>query len=306
MKIGFIFPGQGSQHPGMGKDIFQQFSCVKALYDQAADICNLDIAKACFERSSKKLALSSYSQLGILTMSLAVSRILAEHGIRPDIVAGHSLGEYSALVDTGAVSFKDGFNLVKKRGELMDRSCRENPGTMAAVTGLSFAAVEALCRDSASPVWPANENTHEQIVISGTQKGVKHVMKTACMNQGKAVALPVAGAFHSPLMTDAAKAFASVIQQVSVNPPSCPIIGNTDARVKTSPDQLSVEMKAQMTSPVLWFRSMKQMKDMGVSTFIEVGPKKVLKGLLMRIDRKIKIFSTGTLRELDQLIQAVT
>lgn len=306
MKIGFIFPGQGSQHPGMGKDIFQQFSCVKELYDQASNICNLDIAKACFERSSKKLALSSYAQLGILTMSLAVSRILGEYGISPDIVAGHSLGEYSALVDTGAVSLKDGFNLVKKRGELMDASCSRNPGTMAAVTGLSYATVETLCRESASPVWPANENTHEQIVISGTQKGVKHVMKMACMNQGKTVALPVAGAFHSPLMQDAATAFASVIQQISVSPPSCPIIGNTDAEIKTMPDQLSLEMKAQMTSPVLWFRSMKQMKDMGVSTFIEVGPKKVLKGLLMRIDRKIKIFSTGTLRELDQLIQAVT
>lgn len=305
MKVGFIFPGQGSQHPGMGKDIYERFESARDVYSRASDICNLDIPRISFERPARSLNHSGYTQLSILTMSLAIGQVLTEHGIRSDVMAGHSLGEYSALISAGTVDFTDGFSLVKKREELMEVSGKKNPGGMAAVIGLSYETVAALCRESDFPVWPANMNTPEQIVISGTKQGIMNVMKTVRLNQGKAVELKVTGAFHSPLMKEAAISFASAVQQVSLKKPQCPIIGNTDAKVKTTPDQFALEMKTQMLSPVLWLRSIEQMKQMGVTTFIEVGPNKILKGLLLKIDRKLKVFTTGTLRELDQTIQAV-
>lgn len=308
MKTAFLFPGQGSQHVGMGKDIHEKYDAAKEVYALVSEISGVDVATISFSGPAARLRNSDNTQLAILTMSLAIFHVLIEKDVKPFVMAGHSLGEYSSIIASGAVNMKDGIMLVKKRGELMAKACLAHPGSMAAVIGLSSEEVATLCRlaENIGSVWPANLNTPAQIVASGTKPGVKEVMKLARKQKAKAIPLDVAGAFHSPLMASASLAFSEVVKDVAIRDPAHPVIGNRDASMLVNAEDLSREMGEHMLSCVQWSPSMEKMKEMGVEAFIEVGPKNVLKGLMLRMDRKAKVFTTGKVNELDRVIRDFT
>lgn len=286
----YIFPGQGAQFTGMGQDLFEKYHEARDLFLKANDILDFDITSIMFEGTTEDLKKTAVTQPAIFLHSVAMYKVI--QNLAPDMVAGHSLGEFSALVAAGSLSFEDGLKLVSKRALAMQKACEAAPSSMAAVLGLEDAIVEQVCREVEGIVVAANYNCPGQLVISGE----KQAIETACekmKEQGakRALVLPVGGAFHSPLMEPAREELATAIEDTLFKDPSCPIYQNVVASAITTSSSIKRNLIAQLTAPVKWTQTIEQMIRDGATDFIEVGPGKVLQGLMRKINRDVKASS---------------
>lgn len=283
----YIFPGQGSQFVGMGKDLYESDASAKHLFDQANEILGFSLTDVMFDGSEDDLKQTKITQPAIFLHSI-VKAHLAGDTFQPDVVAGHSLGEFSALVAAKALSFEAALTLVYKRAMAMQKACEIQPSTMAAVLGLSDEKVEEICASiNDDLVVPANYNCPGQLVISGTISGVEKAVNL-CKEAGalRAILLPVGGAFHSPLMQPAQEELAAAIHATTFAAPLCPIYQNVNAQAETDPEQIKAKLIEQLTAPVRWTQTMQNMIQAGVTEFVEVGGTgKVLQGLVKKIDR---------------------
>ncbi|MDH5609426.1 MAG: ACP S-malonyltransferase [Cyclobacteriaceae bacterium] len=286
----FIFPGQGAQFPGMGKDIFESYPQAKELFEKANDVLGFEITKVMFEGTEEELKQTRVTQPAIFLHSVINARV--KEGFQPDMVAGHSLGEFSALVAAGALSFEDGLRLVFQRAMAMQKACELQPSTMAAVLGLEDEVVEKICQDTGGIVVAANYNCPGQLVISGEVDAVNAAcehMKAA--GAKRALVLPVGGAFHSPLMEPAREELAAAIHATTFSAPVCSIYQNVDAKGHTDVGEIKANLITQLTAPVRWTQSVRQMVADGATHFIESGPGKVLQGLVKKIERESEVAS---------------
>ncbi|MEN3037966.1 MAG: ACP S-malonyltransferase [Candidatus Kryptonium sp.] len=290
MKIAFVFPGQASQYVGMGKDLYENSSIAKEIFDKAEEILGFELKRICFEGPEEELKQTKFTQPAIFVHSYIVSNLLGEK-IKADMTAGHSLGEYSALVYAGVLSFEDALKIVKLRGELMQKAGEENPGTMAAIIGLDEEKVRQVCEEVKDGiVQPANFNTPEQIVISGEVNAVRKAMELAKEAGAKIVKeLVVSGAFHSPLMESAKDELKNALDEVKFNKPSIPVYLNVTAKPTFDPEEIKNLLYRQITSPVLWSQIVKNMVSDGAIKFYEIGPGKVLQGLIKKIAPSVEV-----------------
>ncbi|WAC11177.1 ACP S-malonyltransferase [Dyadobacter pollutisoli] len=291
MKRAYIFPGQGSQFKGMGLDLYQSSDSAKALFEKANEILGFDITKIMFEGTDEELKQTNVTQPAIFIHSVILAKISTDFA--PNMVAGHSLGEFSALVAAGALSFEDGLALVAKRADAMQKACEIRPSTMAAILGLADNIIEEVCAGITDEiVVPANYNCPGQVVISGTIEGVEkacELLKAA--GAKRALILPVGGAFHSPLMEPAREELASAIHAAEFQAPICAIYQNVNAKPATEISVIKTNLISQLTAPVRWTQSVEQMVVDGAETFIECGPGKVLQGLVKKISSQAEIKS---------------
>ena len=283
----YVFPGQGAQFSGMGKDLYENSELAKDLFHQANEIIGFDIMKIMFEGTDEELKQTKVTQPAIFLHSTILAACLGE-SFRPDMVAGHSLGEFSSLVANQAISFEDGLKLVAKRAMAMQKACELEPSTMAAILGLEDDVVERICSEIDGIVVPANYNCPGQLVISGSVPAVEAACsKLSEAGAKRALVLQVGGAFHSPLMEPAREELAAAIENTSFNNPICPVYQNVTASAVSNPAEIKKNLVVQLTAPVRWTQSMKQMLAGGASEVIEVGPGKVLQGLFKKVDREI-------------------
>jgi len=288
----FVFPGQGSQFVGMGKDLCDQFGVAKQVFAEAEDALGFSLTKLCFSGPETDLQLTENTQPAILTMSVAALRVLeAETDLRPAYVAGHSLGEYSALVAVGALAFRDAVKLVRERGRFMQRAVPAGQGAMAVILGLEMNAVEALCAEASQHeiVAPANYNGGGQVVIAGSKGAVIRAMTLAKERGAKrALDLPVSAPFHCELMRPAADGLKQVLQNISVEPFTVPIVTNVEAEINRDCHRVKHLLVEQAVRPVRWEESVKKLCALGCQRALEIGPGKVLKGLIKRIAPKLE------------------
>ncbi len=292
-KTAFLFPGQGSQSVGMGLDLAQTFPIARQTFDEANEALGFDLADLCFHGPEEQLRLTEFTQPAIFTVSVAALRALTEAGVTPDYLAGHSLGEYSANVAAGSIEFAAAARTVRRRGQLMQRAVPPGEGAMAAILGMPLEGVLSICEESSrevgAPVEPANLNSPEQTVISGAAAAVEWAVPLARLRGAKrAVMLPVSAPFHCSLMQPAQDALAPILQQLTFLPASVPIVVNVNAGMVSDPAILRDALIRQVTGAVHWTESMQVLIAQGVTNFIEVGPGKVLSGLLRQIDRTQK------------------
>ena len=289
----YVFPGQGAQFVGMGKDLYDNSPIAKELFDQANTILGFSITDIMFDGTPEQLKETKVTQPAIFLHSVILSRVLGED-FKPDMVAGHSLGEFSALVANGVLSFEDGLKLVSKRALAMQKACEMAKSTMAAVLGLEDSVVEEVCADLGTEVVPANYNCPGQLVISG---GVDAINKACEVLKEKgarrALVLPVGGGFHSPYMEPAREELEAAISSTSFSEPKCPIYQNVTTTAVTSAEEIKKNLIAQLTAPVKWTQSVQQIIADGATSFTEVGPGKVLQGLVKKIDRKMETFGAS-------------
>ena len=289
----YIFPGQGAQFSGMGLDLFEKSAKAQELFKKANAILGFSITDIMFEGSAEDLKQTKVTQPAVFLHSVILSKVLGED-FKPDMVAGHSLGELSALVANNTLSFEDGLKLVYKRAMAMQQACELEPSTMAAVLGLEDEIVEAVCAETEGTVVAANYNCPGQLVISGDVKAVEAACETLKERGAKrAMILPVGGAFHSPLMEPARKELAAAIENTTFNTPTCPIYQNVSTFAVTDPEEIKKNLVFQLTAPVKWTQSVQNMMQDGASSFTEVGPGKVLQGLVKKIDRKMETASAS-------------
>lgn len=291
MKKAYIFPGQGSQFTGMGKDLYEQHEEVKQLFGKADEILGFSITAVMFNGTDEELKQTKVTQPAIFLHAVAQAAVARD--FKPDMVAGHSLGEFSALVASKVLRFEDGLRLVSKRALAMQAACEANPSTMAAILGLEDAKVEEICASiEGEVVVAANFNCPGQLVISGTNRGIEiacEKMKEA--GAKRALPLPVGGAFHSPLMKPAEEELAKAISETTFSQGICPIYQNVDARPHTDPEEIKQNLIQQLTAPVRWTQSVQAMIADGATHFVECGPGKVLQGLVKKIDRNAEVSS---------------
>lgn len=288
MKKAYVFPGQGSQFPGMAKELYDSSNTARELFEKANEILGFRITDIMFSGSADELKQTRVTQPAIFLHSVILARCLRD--FRPDMVAGHSLGEFSALVAADAVDFEDGLRLVAIRAEAMQKACETVPGTMAAVLSLSSEKIERICEEIDGIVVAANYNCEGQVVISGEKKAVKEACaKMTEAGARRALQLPVGGAFHSPLMEPARLELAGGIRNTSFRKPICPIYQNVTALPSTDPEKIKENLLKQLTSPVKWTQSIMNMQDDGAVHYIETGPGKVLQGLICKIADKAEI-----------------
>ena len=285
----YVFPGQGAQFVGMGKEIYDASPEAKDYFNRANEILGFDIAKIMFEGTDEDLRETKVTQPAVFLDS--VIKFLVAGGLEPQFVAGHSLGEFSALVANGVLSFEDGLRLVSKRALAMQKACDEKPGTMAAIIGMSDEDVERIC-STLEGVSPANYNCPGQLVISGTKEGIEKACDVF-KEQGakRALPLPVGGAFHSELMASAREEFNLAIEETTFNEPSCPIYQNVTAKSSVNVAEIKENLKLQLTAPVRWTQLVQAMIEGGAGSFVESGPGKVLQGLIKKIDRSTEVSS---------------
>lgn len=289
-KVAFVFPGQASQYPGMGKELAEMYPSAKAVFDEADKALGFSISKMCFEGSEDDLKLTANTQPAILTCSIATYRVLEEKGLAPDFVAGHSLGEYSALVAAGSLKFADAVKLVRKRGSYMQEAVPAGKGAMAAIMGLSPAVVTDVCKRAAQGqvCAPANLNSPDQTVISGDADAVKRAVELASQAGAKrATILPVSAPFHSALMMPAQEKLEHELKKTHFDKLRVPLVTNVDADTIETGDQARDALVRQVTAAVHWEESVRLLIEEGVNTFVEVGPGKVLTGLLRQIERSV-------------------
>jgi len=289
----YVFPGQGAQFSGMGLDLYEKSPEAQELFNQANDILDFSITDIMFEGSAEDLKETKVTQPAVFLHSVILSKVLGED-FKPDMVAGHSLGEFSALVANGVLSFEDGLKLVSQRAQAMQKACELEPSTMAAVLGLEDEMVESICAETEGVVVAANYNCPGQLVISGAYNAVEKACENLKERGAKrAMILPVGGAFHSPLMEPARKDLAAAIENTNFNKPLCPIYQNVSTFAVNDPEEIKKNLVFQLTAPVKWTQSVQNMIKDGASEFIEVGPGKVLQGLVKKIDRSMKTSSAG-------------
>ena len=283
----YVFPGQGAQFTGMGKDLYDASEEAKILFEKANDILGFRITDIMFEGEAEELKQTKVTQPAIFLHSTILAKLLGHH-FQPEMVAGHSLGEISALTAAGVLAFEDGLKLVSKRALAMQAACEAEPSTMAAILGLENEVVEGICEKVEGIVVAANYNCPGQLVISGTVDAINdacELLKEA--GARRALVLPVGGAFHSPLMEPARAELAKAIEATTFNTPICPVYQNVTASAVTDPNEIKENLVAQLTAPVRWTQTINQMIADGVSGFTEVGPGKVLQGLVKKVDRQM-------------------
>ncbi|MEX0845666.1 MAG: ACP S-malonyltransferase [Balneolaceae bacterium] len=291
MSTAYLFPGQGSQFVGMGKDLYESKPEAAGYFDSANEILGIDLTSIMFEGPEDKLKQTEFTQPAIFLHSVALFKTL---NAKPDMVAGHSLGEFTALVACNGVSFKEALKIVRRRGELMQKAGSDNPGTMAAVIGMDDDAVENVCAQAAQKtgkeVIAANYNCPGQLVISGYKKAVEKAVELAKENGARmAMLLPVSGAFHSSLMQPAYDGLKSQLEQLNIKKPECPIYSNYTAEPTTDPEEIRSNLLNQLLNPVRWTQTLNNMNGNGADSFVEVGPGKVLQGLVKRTLKGVEI-----------------
>ena len=282
----YVFPGQGSQFPGMGKDLYEAHDEAKSLFEKANDILGFSITNIMFNGSEEDLKETKVTQPAIFLHSVILAKMMGDK-FKPEMVAGHSLGEFSALTAVGALTFESGLELVSKRANAMQEATEKTEGTMAAILGMEDLEVEKHCAETSGIVVPANYNCPGQLVISGEVEAVKLACDAlSAAGARRAMLLPVGGAFHSPLMEPARTDLASAIESTEVSEPICPVYQNVPAQAITDPDTIKRNLVAQLTAPVKWTQTMNAMIKDGATEVIEVGPGKVLQGLFKKVDRR--------------------
>jgi [acyl-carrier-protein] S-malonyltransferase len=287
----FIFPGQGSQYVGMGKEFFENFREAREVFQEADDVLHLPISSLCFQGPEEALKLTENTQPAVLTMSIAALRVLqAEKGVVPRLAAGHSLGEYSALVASGALAFADAVQIVRLRGRFMQEAVPVGEGAMAAILGMERGSLEKLCEEAAEGevLTPANFNCPGQIVIAGHTKAVERAMERAKQEGKKALPLPVSAPFHSPLMRPAGERLEKVLEGIPIQNLKIPIVTNVEAEINQSKERVKELLVIQVWSPVRWEESMQKIATDGIDQTLEIGPGKVLSGLMKRINPKVE------------------
>ncbi len=304
--IAFVFPGQGSQYVGMGKALYDEFAAAKETFDEASEVLGFDMARLCFEGDPGELSLTANAQPAILTASTASLRVLgAERGIKPDFVAGHSLGEYSALVANGSMAFKDAVHVVRKRGEFMQEAVPVGVGSMTAILGLDIDMIEKICSEVSSDTMvasPANLNAPGQTVISGNREAVMEASEAAKSKGAKRVVpLDVSAPFHCVLMKPAAERLSEVLSRVDFREMNVPIVTNCDAAVNNDSSKTRELLVRQVTSPVRWYESVETLGRQGVTRFIEIGPKNVLSGLIKRTLKDVTVDNFENTAQLESL-----
>lgn len=307
-KVAFVFPGQASQYPGMGKELAEKYSAVKSAFEEADKALGFSISKVCFEGSEEDLKLTANTQPAILTCSAAICRVLAEKGLQPDYVAGHSLGEYSALVAAGALKFADAVQLVRKRGTYMQDAVPHGVGAMAAIMGLSPAVVADVCKRAAQGevCAPANLNSPDQTVISGHAGAVKRAVELASQAGAKrAVILPVSAPFHSALMLPMQERLEKDVRNTEFSKLRVPLVTNVDADTIETGEEAREALIRQVSMPVRWEESVRLLIDEGVNTFVEVGPGRVLTGLLRQIERSVAALNVEDEKSLAATVEKI-
>jgi len=307
-KTAFLFPGQGSQTVGMGLDVYQEYDVVRELFDMAEEISKIKLSNLCFKGPMEDLTQTVNLQPAVTAVNLACLTAIEKEGVSPDICAGHSLGEYSAMNASGIVSREDTFRLVFKRGELMHREAVKNKGAMHAIIGLPIDTVAGIVKTARQEgiVSVANHNAEKQIVITGSPGPVEKASSLAASQGAKAIPLKVSGAWHSELIQGAQNEFKDFIEQIPFNTPQKPTIFNVTADFEKKPDAIKSIMARQLCSPVKWYDSMCKLMDEGIEIFLEVGPGKVLTGLLKKIlpkDYPCQIFNVSNMKELERFLK---
>jgi [acyl-carrier-protein] S-malonyltransferase len=303
-KVAFMFPGQGSFEAGMGRDIAAAIPEAMAVYDEGSEAAGLDLKELCFDRPVEDLMDTEIQQPALVSTSLAIDAALRARGIRPDVVVGHSVGEFSALGSAQALSVRDAIALVRERGTAMAEAARQHPGSMAAILGLADEAVEGLCRKIAN-VWPANYNCPGQLVISGETPSVDEACEEAEREGARrAIKLRVSGAFHTPLVARAAEALRPAVERVHIADGRAAFMSTVTAKLEEAQHYRELLIE-QLTAPVKFTQAARELIADGVTTFVEVGPGNVLGGLLKRIDKSVRTFSVNDLKSLDEATQAL-
>jgi [acyl-carrier-protein] S-malonyltransferase len=301
VEVAYIFPGQGAQSVGMGKDLYDNSPAAKEVFDKANSLLKVDIKKLCFEGPQEELSTTSNSQPAILTASIAALRAYEASTLSsqytPRFSLGLSLGEYTALVASGCMTFEDALVLVRKRGEFMEEASRKNPGKMACILGMDLKAAEELCKGLACEI--ANLNCPGQIVVSGKTNNIE-LMASLAKDKGakRVLMLDVSGPFHSSLMTSARDKLKDYIDKVQFSAPKLNFVSNVDAKVQTDPAKIKENLIKQVNSRTLWEESVRLVASSGIGTFLEIGPGQVLKGLSKKIDPKLEVKSFGTVQDL--------
>ena len=292
MKKAYVFPGQGAQYCGMGKELYENSVEARDMFEQANEILGFRITDVMFEGTAEELKQTKVTQPAVFLHSVVLAKVL---GVEPSAVAGHSLGEFSALVVAGALSFEDGLRLVAKRAMAMQKACEAEQGTMAAVLALPDATIEQVCESVEGVVVAANYNCPGQLVISGAVDAVNEACaKLKEAGARRALVLPVGGAFHSPLMEPARKELAEAIELAHFKEPVCPIYQNVDALPHTSPEEIKANLVAQLTAPVRWTQIVENMTNDGISSYMELGPGAVLRGLISKISPDVEVENRAT------------
>lgn len=307
-KVAFVFPGQASQYSGMGKELAEKYPVARAVFDEADRALGFSVSKLCFEGTEDDLKLTANTQPAILTVSVAAGRVLAEKGIAPDFVAGHSLGEYSALVAAGSVKFADAVKLVHRRGTYMQEAVPAGQGAMAAIMGLSPAVVQDACKRAAEGeiCSPANLNSPEQTVISGHAGAVKRAVEIASqLGAKRSMVLPVSAPFHSALMMPAQEKLEKDLNAAKFEDLQVPLVTNVDADSIRQGEEARSALIRQVTMPVRWEESMRMLLDEGVNTFVEVGPGRVLTGLMRQIERSVATLNVEDEKSLQATVEKI-
>ncbi len=285
----YLFPGQGSQFPGMGKDLFDRFEIAKEMFQASEEILGFDLSTILLEGSKEDLQQTRVTQPAIYLHSVTSAKVMGAD-FQPDAVAGHSLGEFSALTAAGAIDFESGLKLVSQRAKAMQKACNQSEGAMAAILGLGDQIVEEICRQTIGVVVAANYNCPGQLVISGNVNAIASACEDLkAAGAKRALVLPVGGAFHSPLMEPARSELANAIHATHFSAPLCPIYQNTNAQAVSDPEEIQKNLIAQLTVPVRWTQSVNAMIEAGITDYIEVGPGKVLQGLIRKISQEVAV-----------------